>query len=244
MDWNAAFKEAQNIWLYVRTEDNNFAFHVRDHLLSLACCKPWIREHAREGDIVVAMTSIEDEKPLCISGIFRVSEPPIPRQTYYELYANGYTELDARDGKTGRLDNIYNKDHLLINEYHHPRNFEEGTRRDMKSDKVILSREFSCFGKGTLTTPGEPVPPHLTTIPRGYHARPYRFLKKGREFNPNQWRDADAFLAFLIRTAGTVVTEVNLPTPKSRYDWSGWTWKKAATIVEEARAGEMETSTL
>jgi hypothetical protein len=245
MDWKALFQEAENIWLYIRETDNNFAFHVHSGLLSLACCKPGIRNKAQTGDIVVAMTSVAGKKPLCISGIFRVSEPPIRRQRYYDLYANGYAGLDARDFKTGRLDNIYNNDRLLINEYHHPADFRYGyIRQDMESDKVILSTEFSCFGQGTPKCPGIPVPENLKTIPRGSNARPYRYLKKGHEFNPDKWPDADAFRLFLIQIAGTGVTEVNTKTHRCRYDWSRWDRDKAATIVKEARAGKEQTSTL
>lgn len=148
-----------------------------------------IRKGALKGDIVVAMTSVAmrnpraEREPLRISGIFNVTEEPISRQCYYNLYAGSYTGLDARNWNTGRLDNIYNKDCLLINEYHHPADFRHGyIRNDVTCDRVLLSEEFSCFGKGTPTCPGIVVPEHITEIPRGF--RQAQKLKKRATSTP------------------------------------------------------------
>lgn len=240
LNWNAFFKAATSIWLYIRTHDDNFAFHVHNNLLSLACCKgDTIREKAKIGDVVVAMTSVADTKPLCVSGIFRVAES-LPRQRYYDRYANGYTGLDARHWETGRLDNIYNNGCLLMNEYHCPDSFRTGVLNDMRSDNVILSYEFACFGEGTPTKPGIPVDESFTSIPRGF--RKARMLKKDGVFNPFNYEHAEQFNQFLIRIAPIGVTSVESPRHQSGYNWSNWNWKKAATIVKEARLNQSTTS--
>src|SRR5205823_2479969 len=126
------------VWLYVRTVDDNFAFHVHRRLLSLACCKgATVRAKAQQNDVVIALTSVENREPLRVSGIFRVNDS-IPRQQYYDCFSSGYGGLDARHGRTGRVDNIYNRDRLLINNYHHPCNYASGVLKDMRSDLVLL----------------------------------------------------------------------------------------------------------
>ena len=239
-DWGAHVQQAKNIWLYIRTHDDNFAFHVHDRLLSLACCKgDTIREHAVVEDIVVAMTSVECARPLRVSGIFRVGDA-IPRQTYYDRYANGYAGIDARHLLAGRLDNIYNNGHLLMNNYHCPDDFPFGVVNDMKSDNVILSCEFSCFGEGTPTAPGILVPENLN-IRRGF--RKALKLKEDGVLNSSKHEHAEEFCQFLARSAKSGVSEVKVSERQSEYDWSRWNWKKAAMIVKEARQGRKDTST-
>lgn len=194
MDWTDSFERAPNVWSYVRTHDNNFAFHVHNRQLSLACCKgSTIRKSACQDDIVVALTSVVNGKELRVSGIFKISES-IPRQKYYDRFAKNYNGLDARHGKTGRIDNIYNDNCLLMNDYHRPDNYGTGVLNDMKSNHVILSTEFSCFGWGTPTCPGIPVPHDLTAIPYGHPGAPR--LKLNGAWNP-KYKDAKRFCSFL-----------------------------------------------
>lgn len=197
------------LFSYKITNDTGFAPNPFFGNLTLATCKPKMRDTKRPGDWVAGFTS----KRLCGDGVGSERLIFLARVTGRLRYEEYFDHPDFQEKipdlsrskcvfKAG--DNIYQPDgqggyRQLDNSNH----TEKHKSHDLKSEWVLISEEFYYFGKSALEIPDEVRP----QVPR--HQHPYGFRtsspRKERFLNfvrsqvdpgihdrPHQWCDNDS----------------------------------------------------
>lgn len=133
------------IWIYTMTSDSGFAPHIKGGWLSLACCKPDIREKAKIGEWIggiggtTLFGSKEDSKLIFLMQV----DETMSFDEYFH---------DKRFSEKKRADNIYklNKEGKLIQankanwRKEHMTGYE--IKKDTDIDRVLLSKHFYYFG--------------------------------------------------------------------------------------------------
>ena len=131
------------IRIYTMTSDSDFAPHVRDGWLSLACCKPGIREKAKIGEWIGGVggtTLFGSKEDSRLIFLMQVDETMSFDEYFY----------DKRFAGKKRADNIYKRNSKLIQD--NKANWmkkhvkEKDIRHDTKIDRVLLSKHFYYFG--------------------------------------------------------------------------------------------------
>ena len=203
------------LFAYKMTHDTGFAPNPFWGYLTLATCKPKIREHKRPGDWFAGFTSrelcgdrvgderlvflmqIEDKMALANYFHDRRFQSRIPRDPpvakVYRCGDNIYRPLvrNARDARDFEQ---------LPNDHHGP----DQKDRDLNGLKVLIARRFAYFGVDALRVPREVRP----EVPAGQsaHGRETRDLARAKRFidyvfslvhapvmaRPHQWPRADA----------------------------------------------------
>ena len=138
------------LYSYKMTDDTGFAPNPFFEILSLATCKPLIREKKKKGDFVAGFTS----KELCDEKIGMEKLVFIMRITEKLNYSEYYNDkrFDCKKAKgvsriTQSGDNIYFKHNRMYTQaqtYFH--RTKELMEHDLISDKVLLSKDFFYFG--------------------------------------------------------------------------------------------------
>ena len=158
------------LFAYKLTDDTGFAPNPFHGVLTLATCKPEIRASKKPGSFVGGFTSGD----LCGDKVGQERLVFIMKITSKINYESYFIDPkfqckkpsgDSRISKSG--DNIYYKTPLgyrrIRNFFHNDANSLE---RDLKSDQVLLSRDFFYFGVGAI-----PVDGFKINIPRGQSAQ-------------------------------------------------------------------------
>ena len=132
-------------FVYKLMYDSGGAPCVSDGLLSLAICKPQIRQSAARGDWVYGFGGNHDRPPNRLVFIARVSER-LPSGRYYELseYADRADAIYAWDGHgqlTLRADAQF---HVDVTD--HVRQKDIGTYPAFEKANVLVSDDYRYFG--------------------------------------------------------------------------------------------------
>src|ERR1700722_745 len=133
----------------------NYSPHIGNERLTLANCAIFIRQVAKKGEWVMALTSTEYGPVRKVSFIAHIGDV-ICRRTYAESYDKA------------RLDNHYNWDEgrfvNIPNGYHFdPKEIEQ----DQSCCRVLLSRKFKAFGPNT----GQELPAQRREILKHFRAK-------------------------------------------------------------------------
>ena len=140
------------IMSYVITHDYGFAPNPYGGMLTLATCKPVIRNNAKLGDILVATDSTKGAYGNKLIYVGKISEI-ITMDEYFEDLKFEYKKPKGTSGEGCRGDNIYyknnNKWFQLENRFHDEGNMEH----DLKSKNVLICEEFWYFGNKALEIP-------------------------------------------------------------------------------------------
>jgi hypothetical protein len=141
------------LFSYKMTDDSGFAPNPFWGILSLATCKPQIRESKKPGLYIAGFTS----KELCnekvgferLIFIMKVSEK-IDFNTYYHDHRFYCKKPSPESRITKSGDNIY---HSINGKYLQVKNFfhnSKNTEHDLSSKMVLLSKQFFYFGQGAI----------------------------------------------------------------------------------------------
>lgn len=121
-----------DVYSYTATFDTGFAPHVSKGLLSLACCKPRIRQKIKVGDFLVAF--------------YGVSQPR-KKFAYALMYVARVTEVltlkEYAASHTGRVDCVYDEN---LQQLKNPFHGSKHVKRDLSGVNVALSVDFVFFG--------------------------------------------------------------------------------------------------
>ena len=144
-------------------------------LLTLANCKPQIRDFALEGEWVAGVTSKRMECGLAY--LMHVSER-ITRTEYWRRYKNSRFDSIYRPKVNGEWKQLKNPWHFD----------KESLDKDTKSDWVLLSKEFYVFANSYTdreTTPrGLTLPDRYSALARGGMRGPGHFIELPDSFLP------------------------------------------------------------
>jgi len=176
------------LFSYKMKDDTGFAPNPFHGVLTLATYKPGIRETKRPGNYIAGFTSAD----LCGD---RVGEErllfimKVTEKMNYDTYYNhpGFQikkpTIESRLRKSG--DNIYFK---RDGDYKQGLNFfhidDDSIRRDLKSDKVLVSKEFFYFGSGAI-----PVDKFKINVPR--YQSPYGVKTSNEKIVKDLWTYLD-----------------------------------------------------
>jgi hypothetical protein len=153
------------LYSYKMTHDTGFAPNPFHGIITLATCKPLIREHKQPGMYVAGFTS----KKLCgdkvgqerLVYIMEITEK-ITFDSYYKSirFKNKIASNESRISQMG--DNIY---FLTDNKYQQSFSYfhtdKDEMDNDLKSDQVLLSNNFFYLGVGAI-----PIDNFKINIPR------------------------------------------------------------------------------
>lgn len=165
------------LFSYKLKTDNGFAPNPFFGVLTLACCKPEIREHRMIGDYVAGFTSntldgseVGKEKLIYLMKI--TGKLPFSKYWSDPRYQIKKPDLNSPDLRKQFGDNIYepcpnsSKFNQLLNKCHCE---EETKKKDLGSLQVLLSTDFYYFGAGAVFLPEEIRP----SIPKGQSSNGY-----------------------------------------------------------------------
>lgn len=143
------------LFSYKMTSDTGFAPNPFFGILSLATCKPGIRESRKPGDYIAGFSS----KLLCNDGIGEerlVFIMKVTDKITYDTYFNNKEFQIKKPSRQSKMtlcgDNIYNKldfKYYQAQSYFHKK--IENIKHDLSSDKVLLSSDFFYFGSKAIS---------------------------------------------------------------------------------------------
>jgi hypothetical protein len=181
-----------SVYIYAVNYDLGFAPNPFGGLCSLACCKPKIRQQARNGDWIIGLTGTK-LKPVkrCVFGMIVTSDTTFDR---YWANPDFATRRPRRNGSPKKQvgDNIYHRDTpdgpwLQENSVHSLADGSQcllNTAHDTRINRVLLSDQFIYFGKCAPTIP-----------PAVFHALGY--TKNPRDYRRFNKEDARALIDWL-----------------------------------------------
>jgi hypothetical protein len=163
------------IYSYVIDHDLGFAPNPFHGICTLACCKPYIRKYAKEGDYVVGTAAADTPIHRHMSYWMRVSRVV----TFDEYWRDPQFQLKRPDMRAGRMyrygDNIYYRDaasgaYRAVDSFHSevhggasPDNLQTDTGI---TPRVLLGDEFAYWGKDG---PEIPEPLRKVFVAKRYH---------------------------------------------------------------------------
>ncbi len=196
------------VWSYKISRDFGFAPNPFFGYCTVACCKPDIRQGAREGDLVFGCAA----KALGIGEVLIFAMRVQEKVTFDEYW------LDERFLKrrpvfsAGRArmygDNIYHSDgagNWVQEDSHHSLEDgswnEENASRDLNSKFVLISQTFSYWGREAIEIPehlrnfeGDDLYPHVRNLRNSYSTAMqgaigdwFNQLPRGRLGRPISW---------------------------------------------------------
>jgi hypothetical protein len=141
------------LYSYKMTDDSGFAPNPFFKIMTLATCKPQIRESKKLGVYIAGFTSNDlcNEKVGFERMVFIMKvTAKIDFNTYYhdQEYRCKRPSPESRITKSG--DNIY---HTINGKYIQERNFfhkQKNIEHDLKSNMVLISKNFFYFGSGAI----------------------------------------------------------------------------------------------
>ena len=132
---------------YSMRADTGFAPNPRNGILTLACCKPHIRNKAKIGDWVIGTHSTNKKSPfhgdrsLCY--LARISE-----KLTFDAYFNDIRFQTKKTEFHPQGDNIYyGLENKTFKQTPNPNHDEDDLAKDTKYDSVLISDLFWYFGK-------------------------------------------------------------------------------------------------
>ena len=132
---------------YSMTADTGFAPNPRNGILTLACCKPDIRNKANIGDWVIGTHSTNKQSPfhgdqsLCY--LARISE-----KLTFDAYFNDIRFQTKKTEFHPQGDNIYYcLENKIFKQTPNPNHNKDNLAKDTKYDSVLISDLFWYFGK-------------------------------------------------------------------------------------------------
>ena len=157
---------------YKITHDTGFAPNPYGGILTLATCKPGIRQKAKVGEWVAAFTAKNlANVPIGQEGLIYLMK--VSKKMTFEQYYDQYPDKRPENCVSG--DNIYrlvNGEYEQIpNKYHD----EDEKCRDLTSDCVLLADTFYYFGKEAMPIPSE----YRPNMPKGQAK--YGYITEGEQ---------------------------------------------------------------
>ena len=170
-------KNEIRLFSYKMTHDSGFAPNPFGGMLSLATCKPKIREHKLVGDWIAGFTSkslnkekVGEEK---LVYLMKVTD----KITFTEFWSSKKFQNKKPNLKADKImdrigDNIYqpkNKNQKKLSDYTQIKNInhqEKHMKRDLSSEYVLLSDCFYYFGVNAIDLPKKLRP----DVPKGQSA--------------------------------------------------------------------------
>lgn len=196
------------LYCYKMTNDNGFAPNPFFGFMTLATCKPQIRESKKPGVYIAGFTSKElcNEKVGFERMIFIMK---VTMKTDLNSYYHEQSYHCKRPSPENRItkcgDNIY---HSINGRFTQERNFfhkQKDIERDLKSKMVLISKNFFYFGRGAIPINQFGIIVPTTQSSQGYCtenkeeiARLWSFLECTYEKNclinpPHFWDDQEEF---------------------------------------------------
>lgn len=146
------------LYAYKMTVDSGFApcpFPEEDKIITLATCKPGIREKREVGDWIAGFTSKtlngDDYGKERLIYLMKVTDK-ITFTDYWKAYKNRRPKTNPQNNKDKLGDNIYKplkKNPQDENDYEQLKNSshkDKNKKTDLSSDKVLISKKFYYFG--------------------------------------------------------------------------------------------------
>lgn len=153
-----------DVYSYVVEHDLGFAPNPFENVLTLACCKPQIRKHAKKGDLVLGMGAAKPGLTGKMSFFMEVSEV----LTFNEYWADARFRRKRPNMRGTRYmrygDNIYHKPdgEEVFRQAHSFHSLPGGAassvnlKRDTgKTDNVLIGHNFAFWGKGAIELPAD-----------------------------------------------------------------------------------------
>lgn len=150
--------ETMKAFSYVVLRDFGFAPNPFNGYCTLATCKPLIRKNANKNDWVIGTGASKNKMLNRLVYVMRVDEKldfnqywsdrrfqckkPILNGSLKQMYGDNIYHTDKKTNKWVQENSHHSKDDGSLNEY----NFN----RDLKSQYVLISREFWYFGKNAI----------------------------------------------------------------------------------------------
>ena len=171
------------LFSYKLTTDCGFAPNPFFGTLTLACCKPEIRENRNVGDYVAGFTSkaldgseVGEEKLI----YFMKITGKIPFSKYWAdpKYQSKKPDLASPDLSHQIGDNIYEPvpHSTKFNQLPNKRHCETDMETDLKSLHVLISTDFYYFGASAIPLPEELRP----SLPKGQSGQGYETKDEGK----------------------------------------------------------------
>lgn len=144
------------IYSYVITHDTGFAPNPFGQAMTLACCKPKIRQTAQIGDMIMATGSKSTIGQNKLVYLMEVTE----KKTFAEYFHDPRFQDKIPANRDDSGDNIYNP--LANNEYkqlpsRHSRangdEYQPLKKRDLSSPFVLISNKFTYYGANAISIP-------------------------------------------------------------------------------------------
>lgn len=196
------------VWSYKISRDYGFAPNPFFGFCTVGCCKPGIRKGAKIGDLIVGCGSTA----LRLEGKIIFAMVVEEKLTFDEYWQDARFLKRRPSFKAGRAqmygDNIYySDDDKRWNQCDSHHSLENGDKnddnadRDLKSNSVLVSRNFSYFGDNAVTIPahlrnfdGDDLYPHVRDYRNGFSSVMqeaifdwFNSLPRGRLGRPNSW---------------------------------------------------------
>jgi hypothetical protein len=136
---------------YIISTDAGFAPNPFGRVCTLACCKPALRRHAQEHDIVVGIGCASSGFPGHLIYAMKVSRV-LTFETYWKDYRSKRPSDDTAISRCG--DNIY---HRVDGRFRRRENWFHGPsekRHDLSGKNVLVASEFFYFGDLAPRIPG------------------------------------------------------------------------------------------
>ncbi|MEZ2346205.1 hypothetical protein [Terriglobus sp. RCC_193] len=160
------------LYSYVVAHDIGFAPNPYFGFCTLACCKPTIRKHAREGDWIVGLTSRENGTNRIVY-FMRVDERLESFESYWKDPRFESKKRSTASDEAQLGDNIYKVDkrgnYTQVESKHSdgPRENTENKERDLKGKAILVGTTFTYFGENAVELPPELQP---LVIGRGHRS--------------------------------------------------------------------------
>lgn len=166
------------LYSYIVKHDTGFAPNPFFEYCTLACCKPGIRKHAKEGDWIVGLTPKAQGNRIVY---FMKVDEKLTFDKYWKRFKRKRPNLKGGSKKKNG-DNIYEPSEVHSRKYHQlPSNHSNGNRenrkrknRDLDGECVLVSTTFVYFGSKAIPLPPELPELHDLIVGRGYrcHFKP------------------------------------------------------------------------
>jgi hypothetical protein len=192
------------VFSYIVAVDSGFAPNPFHGILTLACCKPKIRLHARTGDIIVGLTGASHGHRVVY--VARLDDKlTFPQYWADPRFRRKRPNMASTRRAKRRGDNIYehlggDRYHQLPSEHSHGEAEHLGHKKhDLGGRFVLTSRDFSYFGRDAIRLPARfaelvtgrghkcRFPDALVSAVARWQAR----LPKGVHSAPRRWTDGD-----------------------------------------------------
>lgn len=150
------------IFSYIITSDSGFSPNPFWGYCTLACCKPVIRRTAEKGDFVIGISP--RNLGYKVVYVMKITEDPVTFDEYFTdaRFQAKIPDYRQRGSIHRRGDNIYkpigNGEYRQLRSRHSLRTGAENVetkKRDLSGERVLISNQFSYFGREAMNLPDD-----------------------------------------------------------------------------------------